>query len=78
MPEEKLLHPEEVADANWSDAEIPEKDRDDSLRTVSKEIRRAVRRAHYGLGHPARQTLVRMLKLGGASPAAMKYAKKWK
>ena len=54
LPEEKLLPPTEVADASLSEAEIPEKDREEILHTVSKEIRREVRRAHYGLGHPTR------------------------
>ena len=46
MPEEKLLPPEDVADADWANAEIPEKDREEILRAVYKEIRREARRAH--------------------------------
>ena len=46
--------------------------------SVAPEIRKAVEQAHRQLGHPSRQTLVRMLRLSGATDAAVKYAKEWR
>ena len=45
---------------------------------VAAEIRAAVERAHRSLGHPSRPTLIRMLRVAGAVPAAIEYAQKWK
>jgi hypothetical protein len=42
-----------------------------------REIREAVRKAHNGLGHPDRKIMLRMMKLSGASPAAVQFAKEW-
>ena len=36
-----------------------------------------MRQAHKNLGHPHRDTFVRMLRLGGAKPEAVTYAKQW-
>ena len=77
VKEENFFQPTETVEGDWSETEIPAKDRENVLRTVPKEVRREVRRAHYGLGHPTRATLIRMLKLGGDSAAALAYAKKW-
>ncbi len=43
-----------------------------------EEIKGAVVQAHNRLGHPQRGTLLRMLKLAGASSTALRYAKSWK
>ena len=45
---------------------------------VAKEIQRAVEHAHRQLGHPSRQTMLRMLQLAGAAPAAIQHAKQWR
>ncbi len=47
------------------------------LGKTTREIQRRVRRTHRGLGHPSRATMLKMMRLGGASPAAITYAKYW-
>ena len=47
---------------------------DDERHPVSAETRKAVEFAHRQLGHPTRASLTRMLKLGGASQDALRYA----
>ena len=42
------------------------------------EVQKVVEFAHRQLGHPSRSTLVRMMKLSGATSDAIRYAKKWK
>ena len=44
---------------------------------IDEEIKRSVRQAHKNLGHPHRDTFVRMLRLGGAKAEAVTYAKQW-
>ena len=67
VQEETMMHPdvdEEREDfENWSEQELPEATRADVVRRVPKEIRRSVRRAHRGLGHPTRQAFLKMLRL---------------
>jgi hypothetical protein len=62
---------------NWSDQEIPENLRKKALEDIPTEVRKEVRKMHSGLGHPERQTFLRILKLGGASMEAIEYAKIW-
>jgi hypothetical protein len=62
---------------NWSDQEIPENLRGQILDRIPALVRKEVRKTHSGLGHPERQTFLRILKLGGASPEAVEYAKVW-
>ena len=50
---------------------------DDERHPVSAETRKAVEFAHRQLGHPTRASLTRMLKLGGASQDALRYASKF-
>ena len=45
---------------------------------IREEIKKEVRKAHQNLGHPSRETFVRMLRLGGASQEALRYAQQWK
>ena len=44
---------------------------------IDEETKKSVRQAHKNLGHPHRDTFVRMLRLGGAKPEAVTYAKQW-
>ena len=44
---------------------------------IEEVIKRSVRQAHKNLGHPHRDTFVRMLRLGGAKADAVTYAKQW-
>ena len=50
---------------------------DDQRHPVPKEVQKAVEFAHRQLGHPARSTLVRMLKMSGATEDAVKHARQW-
>ena len=69
VPEEEMIHPEEEEpvdpQATWSEQEVPTDVRQDIMSKVPKETRQAVRKAHRGLGHPSRETFIRMLRLGG-------------
>ena len=44
---------------------------------IDVETKRHVRVAHRNLAHPSRETFVRMLRLGGATAEAIRYAKLW-
>ena len=57
-----------VQQDDWSSNELPEMLREELYQKTPKETRRAIRKAHCGLGHPSRSTFVRMLRLGGATP----------
>ena len=45
---------------------------------IASETCKAVEQAHRQLGHPSRKTLVRMLRLSGASEGAIEHAKSWR
>ena len=78
VPEERFESAGDcVCNDDWSANELPADLRHDLLQQIPKEIRRQVRKAHVGLGHPSKTTFLRMMKLGGASPAALEYAKAW-
>ena len=77
VQEERFMMLEEEINMNWSDNEIPTEQREDLLRKVPKATRQEVRRTHNGLSHPSRTTLLRMMKLGNASPASLAYARAW-
>lgn len=47
------------------------------MEKVTPETKRTVRKMHRGLGHPERGTMLRLMKLSGASSSAVKYAKTW-
>ncbi|MFM7984158.1 MAG: hypothetical protein ACKPKO_33015, partial [Candidatus Fonsibacter sp.] len=75
--EDQFMDADDALQDDWSAHELPEKDREDVYQRIPKQIRRAVRKAHCGLGHPSRGSFLRMMRLGGASPAAMEYARDW-
>jgi len=78
LPEERFATADdEVQNEDWSANELPAAVREDMMQRIPRDIRRNIRKAHVGLGHPAQQTFMRMLKLGGASPAALEYARTW-
>ena len=60
------------------DSDLEEEPEEDQRHPVSREFQKAVEFAHRQLGHPSRSTLVRMMKLSGATSDAIRYAKKWK
>jgi hypothetical protein len=75
--EETMYTGEEEPQNNWSEQEVPEHARAEILEKVTPETCRTVRRMHRGLGHPERGTMLRLMKLSGASSTAVKYAKTW-
>ena len=78
VPEEATMTTEEEPPGSlWSENEIPEGERREILDEVPGKIRRQVRKTHRGFGHPGRETMLRMMRLGGASPAAIRYARVW-
>jgi hypothetical protein len=50
----------------------------DPMPDLDSKIKAGVRLAHRGLGHPANETFIRMLRLGGAPAEAISYARVWK
>ena len=50
---------------------------DDQRHPIPREVQKAVEFSHRQLGHPSRSTLVRMLKMSGATDDAIRYAKRW-
>ena len=50
---------------------------EDQRHPIPREVQKAVEFAHRQLGHPSRSTLIRMLKASGATPEAVRHAKKW-
>ena len=82
VEENAMTHPsidEESMDEhpNWSDQEIPEDCRRNLISKTTRKQRKAVRKAHRGLGHPSREVFVKMLRLAGAHQNAIEYARKW-
>lgn len=62
---------------NWSDQQIPEDCRRYLTSATTRKQRKAVRKAHRGLGHPSREAFVKMIRLAGAHQNAIAYARKW-
>ena len=57
VPEERFENAGDgVCNEDWSANELPVDLRHDMLQQIPKEIRRQVRKAHVGLGHPSRTT----------------------
>ncbi len=77
VPEATGVFPDEEEQRGWSAQEVPEPHREEGGR-IPAEVRREVRKQHYGLGHPSKDTFLRMLRLGGASDAAIRYASIWR
>ena len=80
--EDAIEEEEQLADQ--SEGEFPERAdvrdqplEEDERRPVAKEIRRAVEFTHRQLGHPSRSTLIRMMRISGANPEAIRYARRW-
>ena len=51
---------------------------DEQRHPIPKEVAKAAEFAHRQLGHPSRTTLMRMLRISGATEDAIRYAKKWR
>eukprot|EP00435_Cladocopium_sp_Y103_P016026 s641_g4.t1 len=73
---ERELEKEERDRGEVDDA-AEERLEEDQRHPVPKEVQRAVQFAHRQLGHPSRSSLVRMLKLSGATQEAIRYAQQW-
>ena len=76
IEEEEQLH-EQIEDFPEVRKKEEEALEDEQRHPVSREIQRAVEFAHRQLGHPARSTLVRMMKLSGANQEAIRYARRF-
>ncbi|CAL1157114.1 unnamed protein product [Cladocopium goreaui] len=50
---------------------------EDERRPIPREVQKAVEHAHRQLGHPSRDTLVRMLRVSGATDEAVRHARRW-
>ncbi len=82
MAEETFMTPQEEETmrddtGNWSDEEIPRPVRAAILQDIPANIRREVRKAHNGLGHPSKVTFLKMMHLANATEAAKRFAKAW-
>ena len=63
IPEKAAMHPAlDEEQEQWSDQELPEGLREDILMRVPRAVRRSVRRAHRGLGHPSRVAFMHMMR----------------
>lgn len=62
----------------WGGMEIPERYRQEMKGNSTRKVRRAVRKAHRGLGRPRWNVLIKLLCLGLASKVATDYAKVWR
>ena len=74
----KPRYDEEVVEAPQPAAEEHQVAPEHTRHPVASKIKKAVEHAHRSLGHPSRQTMVRMLRLAGSSQSAVEYAKIWK
>ena len=75
LGKESFMDADDAVQDDWSSNELPESIREELYQKTPKETRQSIRKAHHGLGHPSRSTFVRMLRLGGATPVALEYAK---
>ena len=75
---EERLEFNEWVKHNFREIEIPSEHREHVTAIVSPEVRRSVRVALGGFGHPLFGKYLRMLRLGGATHAALEYAKHWR
>ena len=67
----------EEVEGDYSTGEIPEQYRGRILTKTTSALRQQVRRIHRGLGHPSRDTMLRMMRQGGAKAEAIEYARYW-
>ena len=75
VAEEGFMDADETAQDDWSSHELPERARAELYGRIPRETRQAARKAHRGLGNPSKDAFLRMLRLGGATPVAMEYAR---
>ena len=77
--EDAIQEEEQILDdALKKDEEDLQQEMDDDQRhPIPREVQKAVEFSHRQLGHPSRSTLIRMLKMSGATEDAIRYAKRW-
>ncbi|CAK9114738.1 unnamed protein product [Durusdinium trenchii] len=83
VPEEAIQEGEEGIDEEEQRIQSYKDESEDDLeeeerRPISQEVKRAVEFAHRQLGHPSRDTLVRMLRISGANDDAIRHARRWR
>ena len=59
------------------DKDLPQKVKE-TLKMIPEDVKFEVRRAHHTLGHPARDTLLRLAKAAGKSEEYLTYIKYWR
>ena len=74
LPEEILTAPDEEVQLEKPADETPEEEPEEKY---PKAVVEAVQKAHRRLGHPSKDAMVRMLKLGGASGETLAFAKEY-
>ena len=82
VPEEAIQEGEEGIDEEEQRVQSYKDASEDDLeeeerRPISQEVKKAVEFAHRQLGHPSRDTLVRTLRISGATDDAIWHARRW-
>ena len=74
VPEERFTNP----DAECPPVEPKAKPGfQEEMEEISQTVKDTVIMAHNRMGHPSRKTFLRMLRIGGSHPEAIKFAKNW-
>jgi len=76
VPEERFVDADEPLGPDNVDESYDVQDgHAESMKDVSQTVKDTVIQAHNRLGHPSRKTFLRMLRLGGSHPDAIRFAK---
>ena len=74
VPEERFSNP----DAEYPPSEPKAKPGlQEEMEGISQTVKDIVIMAHNRMGHPSRKTFLRMLRIGGSHPEAIKFEKNW-
>jgi hypothetical protein len=77
MPEERFMDTDESGPTAFDPRGV-KAGHEAEASDISNAVKDSVIQAHNRLGHPTRKTLLRMMRLGGSHPEAIKFAKIWK
>ena len=75
--EDQIEQEAQLDDALKEDEGDKDETEEDQRHPIPQEVQKAVEFAHRQLGHPSRTTLVRMLKMSGATEEAVRHARRW-
>ena len=76
IPEERFADADTHGETNFMPGSV-KSGHEESAKEIPAYVRKAVEAAHNRLGHPSRQTFLRMLRLAGSHPLAIRWAKIW-